>query len=84
MSICNNSESQTTLQQKCVSSPTKYAFPKRSFKSLPNSPNKDEFYLISNLKRDVMVNVFTIRPRQNNLRHLCTVSTENLENIYIN
>ena len=74
-------KSKTTIQQKSISTPTKYTFPKRRFKSFSNSPYKNKFHLISNLKRNVVFDVFPVCPWQDNLGHLCAMSTENLGNI---
>jgi len=73
-----NKESQPALKQKGVSSPGQGTVPKSRLQCFTNCTNEDELHLVANFQSDIMLHVFAICPRKDDLGDLCTMCSENL------
>lgn len=68
--------SQPTLQQYRLSLPSQRTLPKRRLERFVDRPDETELHLPSYFGGNVMLNVFPVCPRKNDLANLCPVGTE--------
>ena len=67
---------QSALEQDCLPPPAQRSLPERSLKCLVNRPYETELHLASYFGRNVVFDIFSVRPRKNDLADLCPVGTE--------